>query len=253
MAGGRTRSHTSLTEGESFTIVMPSHQLLAERRTDVGKALSKMRRTNQVPAVVYGHGVPSQNLTVKAQDLIRVYREAGTTSLVDLVIDQGSPVKVLIHDLQRHPTKPSILHADFYQVKMTEKLQADIQLEMTGESPAVKELGGILVRALDTLNVECLPGDLVPSIPVDISTLRTFEDRIHVSNISVPTGITILNKADEVVASVTPPRSEAEIEALSAKVEEDVTAVGTVEKEKPAEEEVAETEAPAAPSKKESK
>lgn len=221
---------------------METFRLAARRREDVGQKLTPMRRTKQVPAVIYGHGVANQNLVVDGAELQRIYRQAGTTSLVDLVIDQDPAIKVLIHDLQRHPTNSSIMHADFYQVKMTEKLEAEIELVLMGESPAVKEQGGILVRALDTLKVECLPGDLVPSIDVDISGLKTFEDRIHVKDLRVPPGMTVLDNPDEVVASVTPPRSEAEIEALSQTVEEDVSTVGKVEKEKPADEEAAEGE-----------
>lgn len=233
---------------------METFRLIARRRSDAGGRLTALRRSKQVPAVVYGHGVANRSVVVDARELQRVYLQAGTTSLVDLVIDQDPAVKVLIHDLQRHPTNSSVIHADFYQVKMTEKLQTEIELQLVGESPAVKEQGGILVRALDKLKVECLPSDLVPSINVDISSLKTFTDRIHVRDISIPSGITVMEKPDEVVVSVTPPRSEAEIEALSQKVEEDVTAVGTVEKEKPAEEEEsAEASAPAPEEKEKTK
>ncbi len=230
---------------------MERYTLTAERRTDLGKQTSKLRRTDQVPAVVYGHGVANQNLVVKQAELARVLRQAGSTSLVDLSVSGHAPVTVLIHDVQRHPTSSAIVHVDFYQVKMTEKLQAEIELNFIGESPAVKEQGGIFVRALDKIKVECLPADLVPNIAVDISGLKTFEDRIHVSDIQAPKGITILDRFEEVVASVTPPRSEEEIAALSEKVEEDVSAVGTVEKAKPAEDET--TEEAAAPSPEEKK
>lgn len=226
---------------------MPSYHLHATRRTETGRQLSKLRRTNQVPAVVYGHGLPSHNLAIDESALVKLFRQAGTTSLVDLDIAGESPVKVLIHELQRHPVTSRIIHADLYQVKMSEKLQADIELELVGESAAVKESGGILVRTLDKLKVECLPGDLVPSIAVDISRLKTFEDRIRVSDLQVPNAVTILNKPEEVVVSVTPPRSEAEIEALSQKVEEDVTAVEKVEKEKKTEDEEAATDETVAP------
>lgn len=218
---------------------METFRLSARRRPDVGQNLTTLRRSKQVPAVVYGHGIANEHLIVDGPELQRVYRQAGTTSLVDLVVDDKPAVKVLIHDLQRHPTNSSIVHADFYQVRMTEKLEADIELNIIGESPAVKEQGGILVRTLDTLKVECLPGDLVPSITVDISGLKTFEDRIHVKDLQLPPGLTSLQGPDEVVASVTPPRSEAELEALSQTVEEDVSTVEKVEKEKAADDEAA--------------
>lgn len=223
---------------------MDSIVLNAVPRTAAGKANKKLRLTNTVPAVVYGHGVTNQSVAVNAIDFQKTYRQAGSSSLVDLVIGGGAPVKVLIHAVQQHPTKTTPIHIDFYQVKMTEKLTTDIDLRFVGESTAVKESGGILIRTLDKVKVECLPGDLVPSIDVDLSALKTFEDRIHVRDIIAPKGITILDGADEVVASVTPPRSEEELASLSAKVEEDVAAVEKVEvkKKEEADEETAETE-----------
>lgn len=218
------------------------HPLLhADRRSVVGKTVDQLRRQRRIPAVVYGHGVTSTTLQLEQSEFLRVFKQAGGTSLVDLVVGQEKPVQVLIHAVQRHPTRQTVNHVDLYQVKMTEKIEAEIELELVGESPAVKEQGGILVRALDKLKVECLPGDLVASIPVDISALKTFEDRIHVKDLQLPKGLTPMIGGDEVVASVTPPRSEAELEALSGEVKEDVTAI---EVEKKGKEEVAEGEAP---------
>jgi len=226
---------------------MPVFNLMAVRRTALGKQNAAGRHQYRVPAVLYGHGITNQNLEVNERELLKIYRLAGASSLVDLKIDQAAPIKVLIHALQRHPVTPRVMHVDFYQVKMSEKLQTDIELNFIGESPAIKELGGILVRALDKVKVESLPGDLVPTIEVDISALQTFEDRIRVADLKRPAGLTILDNAEEIVATVTPPRSEAELEALSGKVEEDVAAVGVVEKpvkEDEAEEPATETAAP---------
>lgn len=216
---------------------MESYVLSANVRSAMGKQAKGLRRLNRVPGVVYGHGVTSVALDLESIQLQKVFRQAGSSSLVDLVVGDAAPIKVLIHDIQRHPTKPIITHVDFYQVKMTEKLETEIELELVGESPAVKEQGGILIRTLDKVKVQCLPGDLVPHIQVDISVLGTFDARIHVSDIKAPKGITILDGADEVVASVTAPRSEAELESLSEVVTEDVTKVESAEK-KEVEEEV---------------
>lgn len=205
--------------------------LSAQPRTVVGKAVDRLRRQRNIPAVVYGHNFPSQPVTLDAKVFDTVYRQAGSTSLVDLSVGSASPVKVLIHAIQRHPTTSQVLHVDFYQVKMSEKLEADIELRFVGESVAVKELGGVLVRALDDVKVSCLPSDLVSSIDVDIKALQTFEDKIHVRDLTVPAGLTILDKAEEVVASVTPPRSEAELASLSEQVEENVEAVEVGKKE----------------------
>lgn len=216
--------------------------LKADRRTVEGKATKKLRQANTIPAVVYGHGVKSQMLAVDAIVFQKAYRVAGSSSLVDLVIDGGAPTKVLIHAVQQHPTKTTPIHIDFYQVTMTEKLQTEIELHFIGDSAAVKESGGILIRTIDKIKVECLPGDLVPSIDVDLSALKTFEDRIHVRDIAVPKGMTVLDGGDEVVASVTPPRSEEELASLSEKVDVDVTAVEKVETKKKDDAEDAEAE-----------
>ena len=216
--------------------------LKADRRTVEGKATKKLRQANTIPAVIYGHDIKSQMLAVDAIAFQKAYRVAGSSSLVDLVIDGGAPTKVLIHAVQQHPTKTTPIHIDFYQVTMTEKLQTEIELHFIGDSAAVKESGGILIRTIDKIKVECLPGDLVPSIDVDLSALKTFEDRIHVRDIAVPKGMTVLDGGDEVVASVTPPRSEEELASLSEKVDVDVTAVEKVETKKKDDEDVADAE-----------
>lgn len=213
--------------------------LPAQPRAELGKTVDRLRRRHLIPAVIYGHNLPSQTISVDERVFQRVYRQAGSSSLVDLVIGEQPPLKTLIQAIQRHPTTQHVTHVDFYQVKMGEKITADIELRFVGESSAVKEQGGVFVRARDAVKVECLPGDLVPSIDVDISVLKKFDDRLHVSDLTVPSGITLLEKTDEVVASVTPPRSEEELAALSEKVEENVEAVKVEEKEKAADEEEA--------------
>ncbi len=225
--------------------------LTAQPRTELGKTVDRLRRQRGIPAVVYGHNLPSRPLTLEAGAFEAIFKQAGSTSLVDLKIGQVAPVKVLIHAIQRHPLTSRVIHVDLYQVKMTEKLEAEVTLNFIGESPAVKEQSGILIRSLDKFKISCLPADLVPSIDVDISVLKTFTDRIHVSDVPVPAGLTILVKADEVVASVTPPRSEAELASLSEKVEENIEAVEVEKKEKTEEEIAAESVAAAEPTAKE--
>ncbi len=219
-------------------------KLTAQPRAELGKIVDKIRRNRMVPAVVYGHNLPSRSLTLDAGIFTAIYKQAGSTSLVDLSVADAAPVKVLIHSIQRHPTTGDITHADFYQVKMSEKLEADIDLNFIGESAAVKEQGGIFVRTMDKIKVSCLPADLVSAIDVDISTLKTFDDRIHVGDITLPNGLTLVEKPDEVVASVAAPRSEAELESLSEKpVAVDVANVEVVKKERAVDDETAEAAA----------
>lgn len=210
--------------------------LRAQVRTALGKATKTLRHSGFVPAVLYGHGVDSRSLTVSVNDMQRVYRTAGESTLVDLVVDEQPPVKVIIQDVQRHPVSGQLLHVDFHQVRMTEKIHTDIPLAFTGEALAVKELGGVLVKNLDHLKVEALPGDLVHEISVDVSPLKTFEDIIHIRDLVWPKGIAVLDSPDEVVCLVTPPRSEKELEELETKVEEKVEEVEGVKKEEPTEE-----------------
>ena len=148
-----------------------------------------------------------------------------------------APTKVIIQDIQRHPLSNAIIHADLHQVKMTEKLRAEIMLHFVGESVAVKELGGVLVKNLDHIKVETLPADLVSEIAVEISSLKTFDDVIHVKDLAVPKGITVLDKEDEVVVLVTPPRSEEELAALEKETVDEKAAVESIEgvKEEPKE------------------
>jgi large subunit ribosomal protein L25 len=146
----------------------------------------------------------------------------------------------LLHEPQMHPVKQTPVHADFYVVKMNEKLQTEIPLHFEGESEAVTVLDGTLSPQLDALNVECFPDKLVPSIEVDITALKTLEDILRVSDIKVPEGIEVLNDPEEVVITITPPRTEEELAALEEEVGEaaDEAAVGALEvSEEKAEEE----------------
>jgi large subunit ribosomal protein L25 len=140
---------------------------------------------------------------------------------------------------------------------MTEKINAEVNLNFVGESKAVKELGGILVKNLTAIKIECLPVDLIHEIDVDISPLQTFDDAIRVKHLKLPEAITINEKEDEVIVSVQPPRSEEELKSLEEKVEEKVEEIGQVEEKKeeeaPAAAEVAADQATQAPTIKDNK
>lgn len=202
--------------------------LAATRRDVFGKHTKTLRRRGATPAVLYGHGTPSQPLTVDAHTFAGAYAQAGATSLVDLSVDGGPSVKVLIQEVQRDAVNDRVLHVDFHQVSMTEAVEAEIPLAFVGESPAVKEQGGVVIKSLDQVKVRCLPGDLVPSIAVDIAALKTFADAIHVRDLVRPKGLQVIDHGDEVVATVAPPRSEAELKSLEEKVEVSVEAVEVV-------------------------
>lgn len=183
--------------------------LQAQKRKETGKAVKRLREKGFLPAVLYGHNTENKNLIVKTSEFMRVYKEAGESTLIDLFID-NQPVKVLIQDIQVHPLNGSFLHADFRQVNMEEKIHTHIPIVFVGESPAVKERKGVLVTNKDEFEVSCLPGKLVHEIPVDISSLRDVEDAIYVKDITPPEGISIIDDPDEIIANIVHETQEVE-------------------------------------------
>ncbi len=184
-----------------------------------------IRRKGLIPAVIYGHGIKNQLLAVKANEFNHIYQKAGESRFVDLTIEKETPVKVLIHDTQKDPLSGNYIHVDFYQIRTDEKITTKVPLKFTGVSKAAKEEEGILVKNIDELEVTCLPNNLVSEIVVDISPLKTFDDAIHIKDLKLPQGIEISNNPEEVVATVTPPRSEEELEELEKEAEADVDQV----------------------------
>jgi len=197
-----------------------SMTLSAEDRTETRKAVRALRKEGKLPAVLYGHGIKNKMLVINAREFETVYKEKGGSSLIDLNTGDQKPIKVIIQEVQRDPVSGVISHVDFHQVRMTEKISAEAEINFIGVSKAVKESGGVLVKNFDTLKIECLPQDLIHIIDVDISVLETFDDILRVSDIPLPHGITVKASADDVVASVQPPRSEEELKALEETTEE---------------------------------
>ncbi len=218
---------------------MSELNLLAKKRTVLGKKVKTLRNSGILPAVLYGINTKTQPIQLDCKQFEKIYEQAGESSLVDLSVDKLAPVKVIIQSVERNPLNDELEHADLYQVDLTKKITTEISLSFWGESPAIKELNGVLVRSLDKITVECLPQYLVHEIKVDISGLKTFEDIIHVKDLNIPSGIEVKENPDEPVALVSPPRSDEELEKLNEEVEEKVEDVEVV-KEKKAEAEAEE-------------
>lgn len=209
--------------------------LEAKKREIFGRKTNKERKTGLIPGVVYGKGVEPMSLWVDEKKLGKLLKKSGESSIIDLSLE-GKGHNVVINEIQRHPVQGYVLHIDFFQVRMDEKIEKDIELEFIGESPAVKEAGGVLVKSLDEIPVSCLPADLPSEIKVDISVLKTFEDRISVKDLSISPEVEVKLDPETVVATVAEPRSQEELESLEEKVEEDVSKVeGVVKEEVPAE------------------
>lgn len=212
--------------------MVEEYELGATQRGD--EKAKSVRDDKKIPAVVYGNEFKNSSIAVDKKVFNKVFEEAGESALINLKIDSDPAVKVLVHDIQIHPVTGDILHIDFYKVNMKEKIKTAIPIVEVGEAPAVIELEGALINNRDEVEVECLPGDLIPEIEVDISVLKTFDDVIKVSDLKVPAGIEILDDADEVIFLIQEPRSDEELAELEEEVKEDVESV-EVEGTKPAE------------------
>lgn len=195
--------------------------LVATTREVTGKKVKRFRLKGLLPAVLYGHGTDTKSLFIDEKEFRRAYSEAGTSTLVDLKIDDKDAIKVLFHEPQIHYLNSLPVHADLYAVKMTEKIETAIPIHYVGVAAAVEELEGNFISNKNELEIKCLPGDLISGIEVDISVLKTFEDQIKVGDIKLPETIEVLDDPEEVVALVAAPISEEELEAeLAADVNE---------------------------------
>ncbi|NTV41020.1 MAG: 50S ribosomal protein L25 [Candidatus Moranbacteria bacterium] len=204
--------------------------LKADIRDIVGKKVAKFRKENKVPAVVYGNKIACQNLWINDLDFARVYSKAGESALIELEI-KGEKHSVLIHDLQNDHRSGKVSHVDFFQVNMKEEVETEIPLEFVGEAAAVKALGGVLIKNMDAVSVKCLPANLPEKFVIDLTKLATFEDHITIADLKISDSVEILLEDDTVIAIVAAPRTEAEMDGLNQKVEEDVTKVAGVVKE----------------------
>jgi large subunit ribosomal protein L25 len=209
--------------------------LRATRRSVTGKKVATLRRDGHLPAVVFGRGVESDSLTLDAREFEALQRHVGATTLVDLAIDGGAPAPVLVHEVQHHPVTRRPLHVDLYVVRMSEELTIDVSLVADGASAAVADLGGTLLHAIDHVRVRALPDRLPGSIHYSIDSLATFDDVIHVSDLAIPDGVTLLTDPAEIVAKVMQPRIEEVEEAPAAEAEEGAEGAEAAEGETPAE------------------
>jgi large subunit ribosomal protein L25 len=206
--------------------------LTVASREILGKKVKALRKEGLIPAEIYGHGQNNVHITVTRKEFAKAYKEAGSTTVVTLLLDKKK-VPVIIHDVTIHPVLDDVTHVDFYQVKMDEKITTMIPLEFVGESPAIKEKGAIINKAMSEIEVEALPGDLPHSIKIDLSVLKDIDESIYVKDIPHPKGVEFLVEEDTAVASATEPAPEEEVAAPAETV--DVSAVKVETEEKRAE------------------
>lgn len=163
-----------------------------------------------VPAVLYGRGVASVSLKLRRGELDKTVSLAGESNLITLEVEGGKNVKVLIKEIQRSGLNGTLLHVDFFQVDMSSKITTEIPLHFVGESKAIREMSGFLMKDIDMLEVECLPSDLVDHIDIDISVLEKFHDEITTADLVLPKGIELTSDVVRIIASANPPRVQVE-------------------------------------------
>lgn len=184
--------------------------LAAEHREVLGKKVAALRRAGRLPAVVYGHGIDSDSISVDTHEFEQLRRHTGPNALVDLSIDGKKAQPVLVSSIQVHPVNRRPLHVDLFLVRMTEELTVEVPLVATGDAPAVTLNGGTLLHPSESVRVRALPDRLPQSIEYSVETLTDFDATIHVRDLVVPADVTLLTDGDEIIAKVQPPRVEEE-------------------------------------------
>jgi large subunit ribosomal protein L25 len=188
-------------------------ELEVSRRDITGKKVRFLRRQGTIPANIYGHGIDSTAINVDAKSLKHLLAHAGMTDLISLKIeDAKNPLRVLVREIQRNPINDDLLHVDFYQVRMDEKIKADVPIVFIGEAPVLKKVkNSSVLHLIDSLPIEALPDDLPHSFEIDVSSLEELDSAIHVKDIHLGEGITLLSDPEQMAVKVIEARKEEEI------------------------------------------
>ena len=194
--------------------------LTATRRTETGKSVSHLRKAGRLPAVVFGHGLASISVSLDPHEFEHVRRAAHSNTIIELKIDGKDVHRVLVHGVQVDPRTRHMLHVDLFELKSGEEVTVEIPLHTIGESYAVERLGGTLLHNVDRVKVRALPEKLPEALEYSIEPLKDFDVAIHLRDLPLPAGITLLSDPDEVVAKVAAPHVIEEPVAVEAAAEE---------------------------------
>lgn len=169
----------------------------------------KIRKEGKIPAILYGPRLENVNLAVEEKEFEKVLKEAGESSLISLEVENGEKKEylVLIHDFQKDPVTDKIIHIDFFQPSLKEKVEAKVPLVFEGEPPAVK-MGGTLVKFMTEIEVKATPEKLPREIKVNLEKLKDFENVIVVGDLPLPKGVEVKRAKEEAIARVLPLEKE---------------------------------------------
>ncbi len=219
--------------------------LKVDERTITGKRTSDLRTQGILPAVVYGSELKPLNIQVSRKDFLHVYEEAGDSGLIELLLGDKK-INVLVHDVAHNISdSQDPIHVDFYQVNLNKTVTAEVPLSFVGESQAIKD-GGVLVKSIESVEVEALPQDLPHEIVVDLSALKTFDTTLYIKDLIVPANVTIAINGDNPVVTVSAPITDEELKAMEEENKVNVSDIKIEKEEKTGEivpEEGAPTEA----------
>lgn len=189
-------------------------------RTVMGKATKRLRKAGLIPGNISGHNQEPQAVQVEAMSFDRLRRSGAVRGIISLRMPNASSQTALVRRVQHNPRSGKIVHIDFFRVSMTERINMRVPLRFVGESPAVKNEGGVLLHLLEALEVECTASDIVDALEVDITPLTEIDATLHASDVKLPANYTLVTDPEEPIAKVAATRAEiAEEEAAAEKAE----------------------------------
>jgi large subunit ribosomal protein L25 len=181
--------------------------LMVEHREMTGKAVKALRRQGLIPGNLYGKDRPSQPVQIDGHELSKFLATHGPTTLIELHVDGNKSDTVMIQEIQREAVSRAIQHVDFLQIVMTKPIRMHVPIRIEGEAPAVARENGMLLQVLENVEIEALPTALPQSLSLDISDMEELKSIRHVSDLLIPSDVTLLTSGDEVVLKIEPPRT----------------------------------------------
>ena len=197
---------------------MEQIELQTTNREILGRKVRFLRRQGILPVHLFGHNVESLALQCDTAQFQRVLAQAGKTRLISLKLDKARrPRNVVVREIQRDPRTGELLHVDFYQVRMAEKMKVEVPIVLVGEAPALKSKENMLLHELNSLTIECLPDQIPANIEVDMSFLTEAEQAIRVKDVVLDKEVTILNDPEHLIVKISlRPRVEEVVEEVVA-------------------------------------